>query len=131
MANNSGNTNTANQLAFGQFGSTLLTGDGAAIDLTGSGATRYVSAITVVGTTAATFEVLENMDGAVGSISTVTAENDLDGADGIGAQGNGTALTNSNTSFPVGITIYGKWDKVEMNAGDVICYFAPRTVNNV
>jgi len=127
MANNSGNTNTANQLAFGQFGSTYLTGTGG-VDLTASDSTRYVSAITVL--VAATFSALENMDGAVGSISTVTAENDLDGANGIGAAANGTDFPTS-LSVPVGVTLYGKWDKVTLSAGSVVCYFAPRTVNNV
>lgn len=128
MANNSGNTHTANQLAFGQFGSTYLTAS-EGIDLSGAGATRYVSAITVL--VATKFAALENMDGAVGSTSTVTAENDLDGTNGIGAAANGTDFP-TGLDIPVGITLYGKWDKVTLGAnGSVICYFAPRTVNNV
>ena len=127
MANNSGNTNTANQLAFGQFGSTLLSGTGS-VDLTAATATRYVSAITVI--TATKFTALENMDGANGFMSTVDGENALNDASGIGAAGDGTDLANT-VAFPVGITLYGKWDKVTLAEGSVVCYFAPRTVNNV
>lgn len=127
MANNSGNTNTANQLAFGQFGSTFLTGTGG-VDLSGSSATRYVSAITVI--TATKFTALENMDGANGFMSTVDGENALNAASGIGAAGDGTDLADT-VAFPVGITLYGKWDKVTLAEGSVVCYFAPRTVNNV
>ena len=126
MANNSGNTNTANQLAFGQFGSTLLSGAADSVDLTGSSATRYVSAITIVAQT--TFTALENMDGAVGFMSTVDGENALNDSDnGIGAAGDGTNLTSSLT-FPVGMTLYGKWDKVTLAGGSAVCYFAPRTL---
>jgi len=28
--------------------------------------------------------------------------------------------------FPIGMTIYGMYDYVELHSGDVICYVAPR-----
>ena len=33
---------------------------------------------------------------------------------------------NSCPEFPIGTTIYGMWDNVELHAGTVICYVAPR-----
>ena len=35
-------------------------------------------------------------------------------------------ITTSDT-FPKGITIYGMWDKVELNSGSCIVYVAPRS----
>ncbi len=32
----------------------------------------------------------------------------------------------SGTEFPAGMTLYGMYDYVELHAGDVICYVAPR-----
>ena len=34
------------------------------------------------------------------------------------------AITTSHT-FPKGVTIYGKWDHVELNSGSCLCYLAP------
>jgi len=115
--------NNHNEFRLGALGSTYLTGDGDLIDLTGATSTAYVCAITMGAAT--TFEKLENLNGEIGSISTVTAENDLDGANGIGASANGTDVTSSH-SIAAGVTIYGKWDHVELNSGSCICYFAPK-----
>ena len=35
-------------------------------------------------------------------------------------------LDGSGTEFPAGMTLYGMYDYVELHAGDVICYVAPR-----
>ena len=110
--------------SLGQYGSSYLNGDGDIVDLNGGSATRYVVAITMMEAT--TFQALQNMDGEIGSISTVTAENDHDHVDlGFGEAGNATDVTSSH-SFAVGTTIYGKWDYVELNSGSCVCYFAPR-----
>tara|TARA_R110001583_G_scaffold56654_3_gene170797 strand:- start:2146 stop:2514 length:369 start_codon:yes stop_codon:yes gene_type:complete len=108
----------------GQYGSTHISGTNE-IDLTGSSANKYIIAITILSSDTK-FAALECLNGEVGAgISTVTAENDLDGANGIGAGGNGTDLA-TTFLFPAGVTIYGKWDKVDLGAGQVIVYFAPQ-----
>ena len=113
----------------GQYGSSLLDSDGDNVDLNGGSATRYVIAITCL--TDTVFEELQNIDGEIGSISTVTAENNHDDPTlGFGAAANaidvikGSAATTH--TFPKGITIYGRWDYVELHSGQCICYFAPR-----
>tara|TARA_R100000654_G_scaffold74500_1_gene109043 strand:- start:13047 stop:13424 length:378 start_codon:yes stop_codon:yes gene_type:complete len=115
-----------NKYRLGAFGSTLLSGT-AGIDLTGSSAKVYVCAITILNSDDAdsTFSAMESLNGEVGCISSVTAENDLDGANGIGAGGNGVDLTDS-ILFAAGTTIYGKWDKVTMASGACVVYFAPK-----
>lgn len=108
----------------GQYGSTFISGTNE-IDLTGASASKYVIAITIL-TSDTKFAALECLNGEVGAgISTVTVENDLDGASGFGAAGNGTNLS-TTLLFPAGLTIYGKWDKVDLGAGQVIVYFAPQ-----
>jgi len=114
-------------MAFGQFGSSFITGDGANVDLNGGSATRYIAAIQFLAGTQ--FQALENMNGEVGSVSTVTAENDHDNAtSGFGAAANAVDLTvgASGVTFPAGLIIYGRWDYVELHSGTCICYFAPR-----
>ena len=115
-----------NKYRLGAYGSTLLSGT-AGIDLTGSSAKVYVCAITILNSDAAdsTFSAMASVNGEVGCISSVTAENDLDGASGIGAAGNGVDLDNS-ILFAAGTTIYGKWDKITMASGACIVYFAPK-----
>tara|TARA_R100000697_G_scaffold43479_1_gene56645 strand:+ start:355 stop:732 length:378 start_codon:yes stop_codon:yes gene_type:complete len=110
----------------GAYGSTLLSGT-AGIDLTGDSAKVYVCAITILNSDDAdsTFSAMESLNGEVGCISSVTAENDLDGANGVGAGGNGVDLDNS-ILFAAGTTIYGKWDKITMASGACIVYFAPK-----
>jgi len=115
------------EASLGQYGSTYLASDGDVIDLNGSSPTRYVCAITFLEDTQ--FQALENLGGEVGSFSTETSENDLDSnTNGIGAAGNGTDLTigGSGQTFPTGITVFGRWDYVELHSGACICYFAVR-----
>ena len=112
--------------SLGQYGSTYLDGDSDVIDLNGSSPKRYVCSITFLEDTQ--FQALENL-GEIGSFSTVIAENNLDCAsNGIGAAGNGTTLTTgaSGQVFPKGITVFGRWDFVELHSGACICYFAVR-----
>ena len=111
------NVDMLTKAAFGQYGSTLLN----------STDVLYVIAITMI-TSDVKFAALETLGGKIaGGISTVTAENDLDNTTtGIGASDNGDDVHTSNDIFPAGLTIYGKWDKVDLGAGKVICYFAPK-----
>tara|TARA_R110002020_G_scaffold70653_1_gene183299 strand:+ start:887 stop:1255 length:369 start_codon:yes stop_codon:yes gene_type:complete len=120
MANNTDLYNAT----LGQYGSSFITGDGAIVDLNGDTATMFVIAITMLADT--TFQNLQNYKGQIGSISTVTAENDHDAR--FGAAGNATDITTSHT-FPKGVTIFGKWDFVELNSGTCVCYFAPQPFN--
>lgn len=132
-----GQNSTEVAYQFGQFGSTYLTGDGAKLLLTAATAKYYICAITM--TEAATFEKLEVLDAGVnlGMGDTYFAATDgpypLDTAWHGAAAADTTNETNedsdqitSSFTFPVGITIYGMWDNVELNSGAVICYVAPR-----
>ena len=120
------NVNDLFKASFGQFGSVYLTGDGAKLDLNGSTANRFIIAITMLEDV--TFEDIRTLDGVVSSITDVSAELDIGGAFG--------AVTNESTTsdqetittshiFPKGVTIYGKWDYLELNGGSCICYLAP------
>ena len=120
------NTNDLFKASFGQFGSVYLTGDGAKLDLDGASANRFVIAITMLEDV--TFEKMQTLDGLVSSITSSTNE------DGVGEEFG--AITNESTStnmdtittshiFPKGITIYGKWDHIELNSGSCVCYLAP------
>jgi len=114
------------EASLGQYGSSYLDGDGDVVDLNGSSATRYVCSITFLEDTQ--FQVLENLGGEIGSFSTFTAENNHDDAiNGFGEAGNSTDLSigASGQVFPKGITVFGRWDFVELHSGACICYFAP------
>tara|TARA_R110002020_G_scaffold216496_3_gene424269 strand:+ start:3450 stop:3821 length:372 start_codon:yes stop_codon:yes gene_type:complete len=119
------NVNDLFKASFGQFGSVFLTGDGAILDLDGSSANRFVIAITMVEDVK--FQKLQTLDGLISSLTTSTAESKIDdafGAETNHADNDQTEITNSHI-FPKGITIYGKWDHVELDEGSCICYLAP------
>ena len=112
--------------SFGQFGSVYLTGDGALLDLDGSSANRFVISITMLSDV--TFQHMKTLDGLVSSITTSTDEDDA--GSGFGALTNESTDTDMDTittshTFPKGVTIYGKWDYIELNSGACICYLAP------
>ena len=120
------NVNDLFKASFGQFGSVYLNGNGAKLDLNGTTANRFIISITMLEGT--TFEDIQTLDGVVSSISDVSAELDVGGEFG--------AVTNESTTsdmdtiatthvFPKGVTIYGKWDYLELNSGSCICYLAP------
>ena len=120
------NVNDLFKASFGQFGSVYLTGDGAILDLDGASANRFVIAITMLEDV--TFQKMQTLDGLVSSITTSTDEDDA--GDAFGALTNESTNTNMDTittsnTFPKGITIYGKWDHIELNSGACICYLAP------
>ena len=132
-----GMNSTATAYNFGQFGSTFLSGDGAILDLTGANAKYYVCAITIV--TAAKFggSGLGILDGGVGlglgnthfasNEDTQTLDTDWGAVTNAGDNDSDLiVLDGSGTEFPAGMTLYGMYDYVELHAGDVICYVAPR-----
>jgi len=122
------NVNDLFKASFGQYGSVYLTGDGALLDLNSSTANRFIIAIQFMEDT--TFEKVETLDGVVSSISDGATASELDVGGEFGAvtsesdTSNMDALTTSHT-FPKGITIYGKWDLIELNGGSCVCYLAP------
>ena len=120
------NVNDLFRASFGQYGSVYLTGDGAQLDLNGATANRFIIAITMMEDV--TFQTITTLDGVIGSISTDdTNETQID--DAFGAVTNlgdndSLAITSSHV-FPKGVTIYGKWDHIELNSGSCLCYLAP------
>ena len=119
------NVNDLFKASFGQFGSVYLTGDGAQLDLDGATANRFVIAITMLDVVR--FQELHTLDNLVGSITTETTQSQIDDAFGAVTDDANNDQTEIITTheFPKGITIYGKWDFVELNSGSCICYLAP------
>ena len=120
------NVNDLFKASFGQFGSVYLTGDGAILDLDGSSANRFIISITMLEDV--TFQKMQTLDGLVSSITTSTDEDDVGGE--FGALTNESTTSNMDTIttshvFPKGVTVYGKWDHVELNSGSCVCYLAP------
>ena len=133
-----GQNSTDTAYNFGQFGSTFLTGDGAKLTLTASTAKYYICAVTIIDD-ATKFEALEVLDAGVGLGMGDTYFAATDGPYPLDTTWHGatatdtTAETNEDSDqipntqeFPAGITLYGMWDNVELAAGTVICYVAPR-----
>ena len=115
-------------------GSTFLSGDVDQLDLKGATAKYYVCAITI--TANATFEILETLDGGerlgLGDThfaSTDTATNqtlDTDWGAVTDDSANDAQLVTSSDTIAAGVTIFGMYDKVELNSGACICHVAPR-----
>jgi hypothetical protein len=119
-------------------GSTLLSGDGAILDLTGATAKYYVCAITFLSAT--TFgdtgaSGLQILDGGVklglgnthfaSTEDTQTLDTDWGAVTNAG-DNDGAVIVEETTSFPAGMTLYGMYDYVELHSGSCICYVAPR-----
>ena len=132
-----GQNSTQVAYSFGQFGSTFMEGDGAILDLTGTSAKYYVCAITFLSDTQFGGSGLGILDAGVdlGMGTTHFASNedtqklDTDWGAATNAGDNDSdliVLDGSGTEFPAGMTLYGMYDYVELHAGDVICYVAPR-----
>jgi len=124
------NVNDLFKASFGSYGSVYLQDDGAILDLNGSTANRFILAITFLSDTK--FQAIQTLDGVIGSISSDgTNETQIDdafGATTTWATGtdNDDALAIDNTvRFPKGVTIYGKWDYIELHQGSCLCYLAP------
>ena len=132
-----GQNSTEVAYGFGQFGSTFMSGDGAILDLSQSDAKYYVCAITMLTDVQFGGSGLGILDAGVGlgmgkthfasNEDTQTLDTDW-GADTNAADNDSdlVILDGSGTTFPKGITMYGMYDYVELHAGDVICYVAPR-----
>ena len=120
------NQGVASQAAFGQFGSTFT----AATDVTVKPpAGMVIVAITFLGNTTLTTLTAEKQ-GAIadgGGINKDSSFNHTNEGAAL-ASGNGDEIT-TNTIFPQGLTIYGRWTEVlaasvTTNTG-YIAYFAP------
>ena len=118
------------EASFGQYGSSYLTGDGAKLDLKTSGASeKFICAITMLEDL--TFQTLSNKNGLNldnACISTVDGEDEIatpwGGAVTVETSNYAVIVTTSHV-FPKGVTIFGNWDKVELNSGSCILYLAP------
>ena len=120
------NVNDLFKASFGSYGSVYLENDGAILDLNGSTANRFVLAITFLSDTK--FQAIQTLDGVIGSISTDdTNETQIDDAFGAVTNlgDNDSIAIDSTVRFPKGVTIYGKWDYVELHEGSCLCYLAP------
>ena len=125
---------------FGQFGSTLLTGDGAILNLTSASAKYYVCAIQMIddvrfGSTGASgLQILDGgVDLGMGKTHFVSTEDtqtlDTDwGGETAESDNDQTVYTagSGGVEFKAGTTIYGMWDNVELNSGSAVVYVAPR-----
>ena len=130
-----GQNSTEVTYGFGQFGSTFLKGDGAKLLLTASTAKYYICAITMI--TDVTFQALESLDGGVnmgmGDTAFVGTETLAIDTMWNAAAADTTNETNEDSdpittadTFPKGVTIYGRFTSVTMNAANangIICYF--------
>tara|TARA_Y100000310_G_C20570400_1_gene757701 strand:- start:869 stop:1234 length:366 start_codon:yes stop_codon:yes gene_type:complete len=117
------NVDMLTKVSFGHYGSTYVPAS-TTLDLSGATSTHYITTILIVEDNSS-FSALESLNGQVGMLSTVTAENDLDGTNGIGATSNGTSI--ASIQLKTGMVLFGKWDKLVTNASSTcICYFAPK-----
>ena len=118
------NVDMLTKASFGHYGSTYVPAS-TSLDLTGSTATHYVTAILIVADNSS-FAALEALNGQVGMLSTVAAELDLnDVTTGIGAGADGTTI--ASIQLKSGMVLFGKWDLVTTSAASTcICYFAPK-----
>jgi len=117
------------EASMGQYGSTLLVGDSDKLDVSATTSTKYICAITFLEDT--TFQNLENANGLHlqnACISTVDGEDEIAtpwGGAVTGETSNFAVIVTTSHVFPKGVTIYGNWDKVELNSGTCILYLAP------
>tara|TARA_R110000822_G_scaffold8032_2_gene32098 strand:+ start:8779 stop:9153 length:375 start_codon:yes stop_codon:yes gene_type:complete len=120
------NINDLFKASFGTFGSVYLNSDGAQLDLSGATANRFIMSITMMDDV--TFQTITTLDGIIGSISTDDVnETQIDDAFGAVTNlgDNDARAIDTGHIFPKGVTIYGKWDFVELNSGSCLCYLAP------
>ena len=126
---------SGNELFF--HGSTFLTGDADALDLTGATAKYYVCAITIIEAARFGGSGLGILDAGVdlglgkthfaSNEDTQTLDTDWGATTNLADNdANLIVLDGSGTVFAAGTTIYGMYDYVELHEGSVICYVAPR-----
>jgi len=120
---------TYSSIPHGAVGSAMLSGDGGATGSISLGETSNIYVFAIHTLAATKFQALENLNGVMGSLSTVDSENQW--ADSISSGG---FLAGSNVQsyapgasgfeFPANYYIYGKWDRVELHSGRVLAYVA-------
>ena len=104
--------------AFGQLGSVYTTSSSDAIK---PPTNKVFVAITMLADT-----VFDSSSGLVSTeptkyVNTETAANDLGAGSETTDQGSGGKVVDSVT-FPKGITIYGRWNEIDVNTGSIIAY---------
>ena len=133
-----GINSTSTAWGFQQFGSVLLSGNDAYLDLSGANAKYYICAITFLedtifgDTNASGLQVLDGgVDLGLGNTHFASTEDtqtlDTDwGASTNLADNDGQVIVEETTTFPGGMTLYGMYDYVELHSGSCIVYVAPR-----
>ena len=118
-----GINSTATSYDFGQLGSVFMTADHGE-DITPPDG-MVIVAITMVGDNMAFDKLTCDTSNSVVYSGTET-NNTYFGIDNANTSGNGEAVLTA-TTFPAGLTIYGRWTIVSLNAavtgGGIICYF--------
>ena len=104
--------------AFGQLGSAYTTSSSDAIK---PPTNKVFVAITMLSDT-----VFDSSSGLVSTeptkyVNTETAANDLSAGSETTDQGSGGKVVDGVT-FPKGITIYGRWNEIDVNTGSIIAY---------
>jgi len=104
--------------AFGQLGSVYTTSSSDAIV---PPTNKVFVAITMLADT-----IFDSSSGLVSTeptkyVNTETAANDLGAGSETTDQGSGGKVVDSVT-FPKGITIYGRWNEIDVNTGSIIAY---------
>ena len=120
---------TYSSIPHGAVGSAMLSGDGGATGSISLGETSNIYVFAIHTLAATKFQALENLNGVMGSLSTVDVENewaDSISSGGFNAGSNVQSYTPgaSGFEFPANFYIYGKWDKVELHSGRVLAYVA-------
>tara|TARA_R100000808_G_C2084215_1_gene106976 strand:+ start:28 stop:468 length:441 start_codon:yes stop_codon:yes gene_type:complete len=135
-----GINSTSTAWGFQQFGSVLLSGDDAYLDLSGANAKYYICAITFLeetflgDTNASGLQVLDGgVNLGLGNTHFASTEDtqtlDTDwGASTNAGDNDGQVVVegSSGTAFPGGMTLYGMYDYIELHSGSCIVYVAPR-----
>jgi len=103
---------------FGQLGSVYTT---ASSDAIVPPTNKVFVAITMLSST-----TFDSSSGLVSTeptkyINTETAANDLAAGSETTDQGSGGQVVDS-VSFPVGVTIYGRWNEIDVDTGSIIAY---------
>ncbi len=108
---------------FGQMGSAYLADQDAYTPPTG----KVVVAITILDSAtkfaALTPDTSAYIDGTTGAAGT-GASAYIGTTAVVGANGTNADAIGTSTTFPVGITLYGRWTTVDLGAGSVVLYLA-------
>ena len=109
----------AQNVALGQAGSIFADGDAQLVPPTG---TVFV---------AITFLDESTFDGDAGGlvaqdpskfINTAEAAHNLGAGNATSSEGEGGLIVDASNTFPAGVTIFGRWTQIDLNAGLIIAY---------